>query len=138
MIGTSALSVTSEQVCQGLNNVISNTNSGTLTNCVRDSNCTVVQCQVIGITANFIQRATLTLLPCQDPPSVRLQLLDPAMQVFVDQVINETQTIVVNTAGGSLPLMVFINRTTDTEIGIKVSALYVKSMLDLCTDNNYG
>ena len=116
-----ALSVTFEQVCQGLDNVVANANSGVLSPCSRDDNCTMVQCQVTGTTAFFIHQSALTFLPCQNPPSVRLQLWSPAMMVLVDQVFNETRTVAVNTAGGALPVTVTISRATDSEIGIMVS-----------------
>ena len=118
-----ALSVTFEQVCQGLDEVIANADSNTLSPCMRDSNCTMVQCQVTGITAMFIHQSALTFLPCEDPPSVRLQLWNPTMAVLIDQVFNETRTVTVNTGGGSLPLTVFISQPTDSEISIMVSTL---------------
>jgi hypothetical protein len=83
----------------------------------------MVQCQVTGVTAVSIRQSALTFLPCEDPPSVRLQLWNPAMDVLIDRVFNETQAVTVNTAGGPLPLTVSLTQTTDTEIRIMVSTL---------------
>lgn len=119
-----ALSVTFEQVCQGLDRVIGNANNAVLSPCRRDTNCTVVQCQVADPTvSNLIQRSALTFLPCQKPPSVQLQLWNPAMEVLIDRVFNETQDARVDTGAGVLLLNVFVNQTTDSEIGIMVSNL---------------
>ena len=81
----------------------------------------MVQCQVTGTTAALIHQSALTFLPCEDPPSVRLQLWDPAMVVLIDQVFDETRTVTVNTGGGLLPLTVNVSRPTDSEIRIMVS-----------------
>lgn len=86
----------------------------------------MVTCGVVGITSNFIHQSALTFLPCHNPPSVRLQLWNPAMEVLIDQVFNQTRTVTVNTGGGPLPLTFFLNQTTDTEIGIMVSTLKKK------------
>ena len=45
------------------------------------------------------------------------------MEVLINQVFNQTQTVTVRTIGGDLPLTFFLNQTTDTEIGIMVSTL---------------
>ena len=125
-----ALSVTFEQVCQGLDDVIENANSAVLSPCMRDNNCTMVQCQVTDPTVSgFIHQSALTFLPCQGPPSVRLQLWNPSMEVLIDQVFNETQAVTVNTGGGLLLLTVFVNQTTDSEIRIMVSTLKVQVRL---------
>ena len=120
-----ALSVTFEQVCQGLDDVITNANPAVLSPCIRDNNCTMVQCQVSDvITATFIRQSALTFLPCQDPPSVRLELWNPSMMVLIDQVFNETRTVTVDTMGGGpLPLTVTVSWPTDSEIRIMVSLL---------------
>jgi hypothetical protein len=83
----------------------------------------MVQCQVTGVTAVSIRQSALTFLPCEDPPSVRLQLWNPAMEVLIDRIFNETQEVTVNTRGGSLLLTVFLTQTTDSEITIMVSTL---------------
>ncbi len=83
----------------------------------------MVQCQVTGVTANLIHQSALIFLPCENPPSVRLQLWNPAMEVLIDRVFNETQAVTVDTIGGSLPLTVFLTQPTDSEIRIMVSTL---------------
>ena len=56
------------------------------------------------------------------------------MQVLIDQVCNETQTVTVNTAGGSLDLSVFVNQTVESEIRIMVSTLEVQVSLSRKSD----
>ena len=87
----------------------------------------MVQCQVTDPTVSrFIHQSALTFLTCQEPPSVQLQLWNPTMEVLIDQVFNKTQAVTVNTLGGPLFLTVFVNQTTDSEIGIMVRTLKAK------------
>ena len=87
----------------------------------------MVQCQVSDdTTAMFIHQSALTFLPCEDPPSVRLELWNPSMMVLIDQVFNETQTVTVDTMGaGLLPVTVTVSWPTDSEVRIMVSELLV-------------
>ena len=113
------MTLASELVCQGLDDVISNANPSSLSNCVRDDNCTMVMCQTVGSAQLAIQSSSLTLLPCQDPSGVRLQLQAPSVSILVDQALSQSDLISVNTELGVLPVRVFLNHTAN-EIGILV------------------
>ena len=99
--------------------------------CNRNDQCDTVHCRVTDTTVQvFISAANLTLLPCNQPPAVRLSINNPSGGVVVDRVISQSENIF-------LPPQITLNVTLDqltNAIGFEVSQhadLQLVSML-LC------
>ena len=88
--------------------------------CIRNSQCNKLFCRVTETTIlRFIRRATVTLLPCNQPAAVRLALYNPSNTVFLNQTIDRTTTI--QAVEGVLSLVVRLDHLRGS-IGLGVNA----------------
>ena len=127
-----AASAVNQQTCDGLDQLINNTNPDLLSGCARDSNCTKMTCQAAGNLAlgNAVSSITFELKPCEMPPGVNLTVLLTAGGALIDQLITSPTQITQSLLSiGSANISVFVN-STSTDLGIAVRigtaiALYI-------------
>ena len=103
------------ETCRALDTLRDNAQS---LSCNRNDQCDTVYCTVTDSTVQaFVSAANLTLLPCNQPPAVRLTAYNPSGGVVLDRVISQSETL-------SLPqgatLSVTLNQLTNA-IGFGVS-----------------
>lgn len=103
------------ETCRALDTLRDNAQS---LSCNRNDQCDTVYCTVTDSTVRaFVSAANLTLLPCNQPPAVRLTVYNPSGGVVLDRVISQSETL-------SLPqgttLSVTLNQLTNA-IGFGVS-----------------
>ena len=103
------------ETCRALDTLRDNAQS---LSCNRNDQCDTVYCTVTDYTVQaFVSAANLTLLPCNQPPAVRLTAYNPSGGVVLDRVISQSETL-------SLPqgatLSVTLNQLTNA-IGFGVS-----------------
>ena len=103
------------ETCRALDTLRNNAQS---LNCNRNDQCDIVYCTVTDSTVRgFVTAANLTLLPCNQPPAVRVTATNPSGGVVLDRVISRSETF-------SLPqgttLRVTLNQLTNA-IGFGVS-----------------
>ena len=62
--------------------------------CTKNNQCDTVQCSVTSPTVQvFISRAILMLLPCNQPPAVRLSGVTSSGSVVFNRVITQSQIV---------------------------------------------
>ena len=115
-----AASAVNQQTCDGLDQLINNTNPDLLSGCARDSNCTQMTCQPNGDLALAVSSITLELKPCEMQPGVNLTVLQTAGGALIDQLITSPTQITSSLMSiGSANISVFVN-STSTDLGIAV------------------
>jgi len=79
------------QTCQALDALGESAQS---LSCTRNNQCDTLQCRVTDPTVQIlISTVTLILLPCNQPPAVRLSGASPSGSVVLDRTITQSQTI---------------------------------------------
>ena len=87
-------------------------------NCSSNDQCDTVYCTVTDSTVRaFVSAANLTLLPCNQPPAVRLTTYNPSGGVVLDRVISQSETLSLQQG---TTLSVTLNQLTNA-IGFGVS-----------------
>ena len=82
---------TSSPTCQALEALQASAQS---LSCNRNDQCDTVHCRITDSTFQlFVSAANLTLLPCNQPPGVRLSINNPSGGVVVDRVITKSENI---------------------------------------------
>lgn len=114
--------------CTGLDQFLANTNQS-LAECSRDSACTMVTCNTLDDTFSAsLTHSIVTLQPCTHPPSISLTVEGPIHNIFNGQLNASTGIYVtqISRVGVVLDvtLVISINNTVDTEIGLGVSFYY--------------
>lgn len=84
----------SSQTCQGLETLASNADSSL--SCARDDQCTQLMCNISGELAPFLHSTKVELLPCIDPPGIRLQLTNTSSVTIVNESITTIRIIPVH------------------------------------------
>ena len=111
-----------QQTCDGLDQLINNTNPALLSGCVRDTNCTKMTCQPNGnlATGGIVSSIIFELKPCEMPPGVNFTMLQTAGGALIDQLITSPTQITRSLLNiGSTNISVFVN-STSTDLGIAV------------------
>ena len=110
-----------QQTCDGLDQLINNTNPALLSGCARDSNCTKMTCQAAGNLAlgNIVGSIIFELKPCEMQPGVNLTVLLTAGGALIDQLIASPTVISRSLGDGSTNISVFVN-STSTNLGLAV------------------
>ena len=119
---TAATSTTSSptlaQRCQALDNLADNAQS---LSCTKNRQCDVVRCNVTSPTVQtFISNGTLTLLPCNHPPAVRLSVASPSGNVVFNRVITQSQIVPLRQ---EITLGITLDQLPNA-IGFQVSIIY--------------
>ena len=116
------------ETCRALDTLRNNAQS---LSCNRNDQCDTVYCTVTDSTVRaFVTAANLTLLPCNQPPAVRVTATNPSGGVVLDRVISQSGTF-------SLPqgttLRVTLNQLTNA-IGFGVS----RHIMVIASCHEYG
>lgn len=110
-----------QSTCTDLQRLASRASSGI--SCNRNSQCSQLQCDVTqAIIRTYISRATLTLLPCNQPPAVRLVLYNPSNAVIVNRTFDSTTTLTL--ANGVLSVTVTVQHPTSSSLRLGVNMYY--------------
>ena len=87
--------------------------------CTRNSQCSELRCDVTQSTLrSYIRRATLTLLPCNQPAAVRLVLYNPSNAVIVNRTFDSTTTLTI--VDGVLTVTVTVEHPTSSSLRLGV------------------
>ena len=87
--------------------------------CNRNSQCSELQCDVTqSIIRSYIRRATLTLLPCNQPAAVLLVLYNPSNAVIVNRTFASTTTLTI--VDGVLTVTVTVEHPTSSSLRLGV------------------
>ena len=110
-----------QQTCDGLDQLIQNTNPALLSGCVRDTNCTKMTCQAAGNLAlgSIISSIIFELKPCEMQPGVNIMILQTTGGTLIDQLITSPTQITRSLSIASANISVFVN-STSTDLGLAV------------------
>ena len=93
--------------------------------CTRNSQCSELQCDVTQSTVrDYIKRATLTLLPCNQPAAVRLVLYNPSNAVIVIRTFDSTTTLTIVNRVLTVTVTVEHPTSSSLRLGVNISVEY--------------
>ena len=97
----------SDETCQALNRI-----AATSATCTTEASCTALDC-------DFLQyHSKITILPCNNPPAIKVVIQDSLGRVIVNETLSESRT---QNIGGLLTLIVTIRQVMSPEsISLKV------------------
>lgn len=74
----------------------------------------------------MVESSKITLLPCDQPPSIRLRVMGPGRVIIFDDVLNHSSNVLIAQLENqgvttSVCIQTLLDNTIETEIGIEVS-----------------
>ena len=104
--------------CTGLEQLAMNANPDLLSNCARDDNCTKITCEANGVVSSQLDSLTMTLVLCETPPGVMIELLKDG-RAIISRLITTPTNVTQSLGFATVSAYVFVNSTHNT-LGISV------------------